>query len=49
MLKNDLENDGRLPLEIFLLRNESLKYYQKKKTVFIERLGLMNSFKKYFF
>lgn len=41
MLRLDLENDGILPLEILLLKNESLKYYQSLNKVFIERMGLM--------
>lgn len=49
MLKDDLENDGTLPLEILLLKNESIKFYQSLNKVFIERIGLMPNFKKYFF
>ena len=49
MLIEDLKNNPNYPLEILLLKNESINYYISKNEVFISRLCLLEDFKDYFF
>ena len=49
MMIEDLSNNPNYPLEILLLKNESINHYISKNEVFISRLGLMEGFKDYFF
>jgi hypothetical protein len=48
-LANDINNNPYYPLDLLLYRNESINRYYSEKKTFIERLGLFDYFKEYFF
>ena len=48
-LANDINNNPFYPLDLLLYRNESINRYYSENKTFIERLGLFDYFKEYFF
>ena len=48
-LANDINNNPFYPLDLLLYRNESINRYYSENKTFIERLGLFDFFKEYFF